>query len=69
MATSVLKPPLCVGNQYRRSDYGAKISLCESRCYPFLYSSRPFDYSPAASLLAVVSSQKVESLGEYRYDD
>lgn len=69
MATSVLKPPLCVGNKYRRSDYGAKISLCESRCYSSLYPSRSLNYSPAASLLDVISNQKVESLGEYRYGD
>ncbi|GKX50460.1 hypothetical protein [Budvicia aquatica] len=69
MATSVLKPPLCVGNKYRRSDYGANISLCENRCYSSLYPSRSSDYSPAASLLDVVSIQKVESLGEYRYGD
>lgn len=69
MVTSVLKPPLCVGNKYRRSDYGAQISLGENRCYLSLYFSRMSEYSSAASLLYVVSNEKVESLGEYSYGD
>lgn len=65
MKNSVLKPPLCVGNQYRRSDYGApKVLHSLSRCYSLFISSRLTSHFPAASLLYVVSSQQVESMGE-----
>ncbi|SFD11022.1 hypothetical protein [Pragia fontium] len=66
MKDSILKPPLCVGNQYRRSDYGAPQALnSASRCYIPLISSRLSCCSPAASLLYVVSRQQVESTGEH----
>ncbi|MBK5072601.1 hypothetical protein I2492_06200 [Budviciaceae bacterium CWB-B4] len=68
MKNSLLKPPLCVGDQYRRSDYGARqIQRLTNRCYTPLNFSRSLCYSPAASLLCVLSSKKVESMGEYGY--
>lgn len=52
MSVFILKPPLCVGMSYRRSDYGApNVQLFASRCYPSSYTSRPMRHSPAASTL------------------
>lgn len=66
MKISILKPPLCVGNAYRRSDYGAPNVLhLVSRCYPSSISR--LSHSLAASLLYVLSSKKVESTGECGY--
>ncbi|SQI41473.1 Uncharacterised protein [Leminorella richardii] len=68
MSVFILKPPLCVGMSYRRSDYGApNVQLFASRCYPSSYTSRPMRHSPAASLLYVRLSKKVESTGECGY--
>lgn len=71
MKNCILKPPPCAGNHYRRSDYGAgavpQVNHLSSRCYIPLISSRLTCYSPAASLLCVVSLQQSESMGECRH--